>query len=114
VTLNTAARNTIAAAYASAFNRLDLLAGGTVLATVTVALVAGATGVVTVDPASVSVGTSGTVNGAKLYHSTPSAEATLTVSTIAAGTGEVQLSSLTLVSGESVDLSVCSITVPAS
>jgi O-acetyl-ADP-ribose deacetylase (regulator of RNase III) len=114
VTLNTDARNVIAAAYADTFDRLVLLDGATVIGTATVALVAGATGVVTVDPASVTYVADGTIDGAKYASSTGSEEAALTVSTVAAGTGEVQISQLTAVSGETVNFTVASITVPAS
>jgi type II secretory pathway component PulK len=114
-TQNASLRNTIAAAYGTALNRLDLLDGATVVATVTVTLSAGSTGVVTVDPDAATVVNAGTVDGATLYHSTPAAEITgITVSTIADGTGDITLSSLTYAVDETINLTAFSLTIPAS
>jgi hypothetical protein len=114
-TQNAALRNALAATYADELDRLELLDGATVIGTVSLTLTAGAEGVVTVDPSAATYAASGEIDGARLYSSTGSAQITgVSVSTVAAGTGHVQVSNLTAVSGESIDLSVASITIPAS
>jgi hypothetical protein len=114
-TLDTLSRNTIAAAYGDLYDRLILRDDAVALATITIAFAAGATGVVTYDPASTEYDADGTVDNAILTNSVTGATLSgLTVSTIAAGTGQVQLSSLAAVTGESIDMSAVSITVPAS
>ena len=113
MTQSTLLRTNLGDVYA-ALDTIELLDGATIVATVTLSM-SNSSGVVTADPAAVVESNPGTVDGARMYDaSAPTAELTgLTVSTIAAGTGQVQLSSLAIADGESVDLAV-TLTVPAS
>lgn len=112
---NASLRNSLRAVYASGINRLTLLDGATVLGSVTVTLATGADGVVSVDPGVLTYSAAGTVDGALLDNTTPGAEiSALTVGTIAAGTAQVRLSSMTAVIGETVDFTIVSLTVPGT
>lgn len=112
--LNTTMRNTLADAAAGVINRIEILDGATVLATFSVTWGSAATGVASV--ASTPVGTTGaatgTADGARFYHSTGSDEITgLTVGTSSA---QVILDSLSITSGQPVNLISGSLTMPAA
>lgn len=113
-TLNSTIRNTLADGFAGVINRLEILDGATVLAVFSLTWGSAATGVVSVasTPVSTTGAATGTADGARFYHSTGSDE----VSALSVGTSgtQVVLDSLSITSGQTVNLISAAITIPAS
>lgn len=113
-TLSTDLRNETANVIGS-LDKLEILEGSTVLATVDVSFGAPSSGQITNDPAAVNAVASGTADGARLYDSTDAnREITgLTVTTTGGG-GDIELDNTSIASGQSIDMSAISYTVPAT
>lgn len=115
-TISTALRTVMADDFANNQDRLELLDAAVVVATITLNWGAAVNGVVTSDPAEVLADAGTEVDGARLYKDGATTEQVtgLTVSTVAAGTGQVQLVSLSVAEGQPVNLSSVTYTAPTT
>ena len=85
-----------------------------VLVTIPVSFPAASSGAVTVDPAAATAAASGTAAKARLYKNGSTEEIAGLVVTAPGAGGHVQLTTTSITSGQPVDLSTVTLTVPAS
>lgn len=108
-TKNTTLRNSLADQFAAKINRLDILAGATVLVTFNLTWSAAANGKASISgaPIQATASATGTADGAKFYHNTGGDEVTgLTVGTVGSGQN-VEIDNLSITSGQDVNLNSC-------
>jgi len=115
-TINTALRNSIIADVVSNLDRLDILDGAAVLTTFIITWAAGAAGVQEVQstPVASTAGGSGDADLANLYNNAASPDEQITGLTVGVGAEQVVIDNVTIASGQTVNLTAMSLTMPAT
>ena len=115
-TMNDLLRTSVIADAVSNLDRLDILDAAVVLATFTITWAAGAAGVQAVQstPVSTTAGAAGDAALADLYNNAASPDEKITGLTVGTGGTQVIIDNVTIANGQTVNLTACTLTMPAT